>query len=243
MKSLPPSAQPAVMSSISKPILKIDWATHEAAKYACENWHYSKCIPKSKLVKIGVWENQKFVGVVIFGYGATASLGAPYGLGMQECCELVRVALTSHASAVSKILSIATKFFKQKCPGIKLIVSFADTTQGHHGGIYQATNWTYTGLTASTTVYRDPTGKLWHGRRASKTPNKQKQLVTKDWIEEKQPGKHRYLLPLDEQIRAKIAHLSKPYPKRVKGQDSGFPPGLGGSTPTHTLQLSGLQNA
>jgi hypothetical protein len=31
-----------------KPELKIDWASHEAAKYACENWHYSKCLPAGK---------------------------------------------------------------------------------------------------------------------------------------------------------------------------------------------------
>ena len=28
----------------SKPVLRIDWATHEAARYACEKWHYSRCV-------------------------------------------------------------------------------------------------------------------------------------------------------------------------------------------------------
>ena len=32
----------------SRPELKIDWATHEAAKYACLHWHYSKTIPTGK---------------------------------------------------------------------------------------------------------------------------------------------------------------------------------------------------
>ena len=204
------------MSSTSKPALKIDWATHEAAKYACENWHYSKCIPKSKLVKIGAWEDGKFIGVVIFGYGATAALGAPYGLTMQECVELTRVALTSHVNPVSKILALAIKYLKNHCPGIKLIVSFADKTQGHHGGIYQATNWIYAGQTSSAMFYRDPSGKLWHPRRASKTPNKQKQLVTSEWKEELQQGKYRYLMPLNYEIKARISVLSKPYPKREK---------------------------
>lgn len=231
------------MNSISKPILKIDWATHEAAQYACVNWHYSKCIPKSKLVKIGVWEDKKFIGVVIFGYGATSALGAPYELNMQQCCELTRVALTKHLTPVSRILSLSLKFLKSKCPGIKLVVSFADKSQGHHGGIYQATNWIYVGQTSKTKVFIDPAGKLWHGRRASRKKNSQKQLVTDGWKEVIQEGKHRYLMPLDDEMRSKIAHLSKPYPKRVKEQDSGGHPGLGGATPTHTLQLSGLQNA
>ena len=52
-----------------KPKLKVDWATHEAAKHSCVNWHYSKCLPAGKLVKIGAWENSKFIGVVIFSRG------------------------------------------------------------------------------------------------------------------------------------------------------------------------------
>jgi hypothetical protein len=216
--------------------LKIDWATHEAAKYACENWHYSGCIPKSKLVKVGAWENGKFIGVVIFGYGATQGLGKPYGLKMNECCELVRIALRKHFAPVSKIMSLAIKFLKKENNGIKLIVSFADQTQGHHGGIYQATNWVYTGQTAKALFYRDPSGKLWHPRRASKTPNAQKKLVTSQWTDELQEGKHRYLMPLDKKMKARIMPLSKPYPKRVKEQDSEYHSELGGATPTHTLQ-------
>ena len=56
---------------MSSPRLKLDWATHEAATYAVEHWHYSHTMPKSKLVKIGVWEDGKFIGVVLFGVGAT----------------------------------------------------------------------------------------------------------------------------------------------------------------------------
>ena len=85
-----------------KPTLKIDWATHEAAKYACEKWHYSRSVPVPPLVKIGVWENEKFVGVVIFSRGATPSLLRPFGLKQTEGCELTRIALTKHVTPVSR---------------------------------------------------------------------------------------------------------------------------------------------
>ena len=75
------------------PSLKLDWCSHKAAKFACENWHYSKCIPKSKLVKIGVWEDNKFIGVIIYGVGATSDLVKKYGLDKTEGCELERIAL------------------------------------------------------------------------------------------------------------------------------------------------------
>ena len=223
---------------MSKSDLRIDWATHAAAKYACENWHYSGCIPKSKLVKVGVWESDLFIGVVIFGYGATSALGSPYGLGMNECCELVRVALRKHNSQVSRILSIAVRFLKRQSTGIRLIVSYADSSQGHHGGIYQASNWFYSGRSAGTTCYIDPKGKLWHGRRASRSPNAQKQLVTSEWTEVRQPGKHRYLMPLDDEMRKQIEPLRKPYPKRVRSIDGDATASQaveGGSTPTRTL--------
>jgi hypothetical protein len=228
----------SIRANMAKTDLKIDWATHEAAKYACENWHYSKCIPKSKLVKVGAWESGRFIGVVVFGYGATAELGSPYGLKMNECCELVRIALTQHNTPVSRIMSLALMFLVRANRGIRLIVSFADSTQGHHGGIYQATNWIYAGKTSSCVFYRDPSGKLWHPRRASKTPNAQKQLVTSQWKEERQGGKHRYLMPLDAEMRKQIEPLRRPYPKRVRSADSGTPEiqsGGGGANPTRTL--------
>ena len=48
--------------SSEKVELKLDWCSYEAAKYACEHWHYSKCMPVGKTVKIGVWENKKYIG-------------------------------------------------------------------------------------------------------------------------------------------------------------------------------------
>jgi hypothetical protein len=49
--------------------LVVNWATYEAAKYACLNWHYSGTVPVGKLVKVGAWEDGKFIGVVIFSCG------------------------------------------------------------------------------------------------------------------------------------------------------------------------------
>lgn len=114
MKKPRPFAHRADMSSSNSPALRIEWATHAAAKFACENWHYSRCMPKSKLAKLGVWEDGKFIGVVIYGVGATSDLVKKYGLTPQEGCELVRVALTKHKAPVSRILSISLRLLK-KC--------------------------------------------------------------------------------------------------------------------------------
>ena len=229
---------------MSKSDLRIDWATHEAAKYACENWHYSGCIPKSKLVKVGAWENGKFIGVVIFGMGATPNLCKPYGLNMDQACELVRIALSAHKSEVSKIMSIAIKFLKKSNPGLKLIVSYADKDQGHTGAIYQATNWIYQGLVNS--GLRSAfvvNGKKMHPRTVGLKGGTQslswvKKNLDPNAYEHFTSGKHKYLMPLDAEMRDKILHLSKPYPKRTKRQEPENHSGLGGSTPTRALHRS-----
>lgn len=195
--------------------LKIDWASHEAAKYACLNWHYSKCLPVGKLVKIGAWENDKFIGVVIFGRGANKSLGEPYKLDQTECCELVRIALTDHKTPVSRIMSIAIKLLKNIHKQLKLVISFADSEQNHHGGIYQATNWIYVGKTNSADEYLYK-GKRWHGRAFRKSLGSHLNYMNKGLEIVQGSQKHRYLMPLNDEMKTKISILSKPYPKRMK---------------------------
>ncbi|WP_239873981.1 hypothetical protein [Yersinia enterocolitica] len=76
--------------------LTVDWATHQAASFACLNWHYAKAVPVGKLVKVGAWEDGKFIGVVIFSRGANNHIGQPYSLQQDQVCELTRVALRQH---------------------------------------------------------------------------------------------------------------------------------------------------
>ena len=224
---------------MSKADLKIDWATHEAAKYACVNWHYSKCMPAGKLVKVGAWENGKFIGVVLFGRGATPNLGKPYNLGQDECVELVRIALTKHENAVSRIASLAMKFLHKANPKLRLIVSFADSSQGHHGGIYQAGNWVYNGQGTAAKFYMIR-GKLTHPRSIGAKGLVQNihgaRKIDPSASVVDVPGKHRYLMPLDAEMKSRILPLSKPYPKRAKDQALDDQSSLGGETPTCTLQ-------
>ena len=215
---------------MSKADLHIDWATHKAAKYACENWHYSGCLPSGKIAKVGAWESGKFIGVVMFGRGANCNMVKGYGIGQDEGCELVRVALTSHQLPVSKIMALAVKFLKKQNPGLKIVVSYADPEQGHHGGIYQACNWIYRGISASALKvwYKD---KWSHKKTVDDSGVCQKNLKTK-----RVQGKHTYLMPLDKAMKDQIQSLSKPYPKRATKANSEDHSESGGAVPTGTLQ-------
>lgn len=221
----------------SKPVLKIDWATHEAAKYACENWHYSETIPAGSHNKIGVWEDGIFVGVILFGRPAFPSIGKAYGLTQFQMIELVRVALNNHVTPVSKMISIGIKMIKKHNPKLEMLVSFADQNQGHHGGIYQAGNWVYVGDGGATVQYKLK-GKNIHQRNLVHLFGQgfKKHPDVTSYIPK---PKHKYLMPLNEKMRIKIQSIKKPYPKRASSVESGtsvYQTERGGESPTDALQ-------
>ena len=197
--------------------LHIDWCSYDAAKYAVEHWHYSETMPSGKTLKIGVWEGDEFIGVVIYSRGATLNIGEPYNLDQTEVCELTRVALTDHNTPVSRILSISRKLLRQKCPGIELVVSYADPDQNHEGGIYQADNWVYEGQ-METETYLKINGTLRHRRSCfskygTSSASKLKQKFGADNVERVPvEGKHKYLKALTDEMHRKIEQLAKPYP-------------------------------
>ncbi len=221
----------------SKPLLKVDWATHKAADFACKNWHYSGGLPYGKSVKIGAWEDNKFIGVVVFGRGANKSLGGPFGLKQDESMELVRVALTTHKTEVSRIVSIAIKLLKSINSKAQLIVSYADPAQGHIGGIYQAGNWLYKGETAPKNDYFFK-GRWCHRRTVGAAGYSLTGMVGRY-----SPGKHIYFYPLNKAIKKRLLTMAKPYPKitaRRLEEEQQIPSADDGATPISTLQSSSI---
>ena len=194
--------------------LYIDYCTHKVAVYSVLRWHYSKRMPKSKLVRFGVWEYGIFKGAVIYGLGANPKSGAFLNVSNFECPELVRVALDKHDNPVSKIVSFTLKKMKKDFPKLKAIVSYADPEQNHSGSIYQAMNWTYIGKTQSAKVYIE-NGKEIHSKTISdrirfnkldKNHNLEYKIVK---------GKYKYVYLFDKSLQDKLNKMKKPYPNAV----------------------------
>jgi len=61
----------------------------------------------------------------------------------EKVWELSRLVKDENPRNLSGLISATCKVAKLK--GANLLVSFADKTQGHHGGIYQACSWEYAG--------------------------------------------------------------------------------------------------
>lgn len=222
-----------------KPELLVDWATHESAQYACTTWHYSKSLPAGKSVKVGAWENNRYIGCIIFSYGANNNAAKSFGLSQWEVAELTRVALSKHETPVSRILSIAIRFLKKQSPGIRLIFSYADkTNQNHHGGIYQADNWLYLGerKTSDRGAYYVIRDKRMHGRSARAKYGHESKFP-KPWSHVRSQTKHLYVKILDQSY--KLLFELKSYPKRAPSKESvasGFQSEEGGAIPTGALQ-------
>ena len=212
--------------------LRLDWCNFKAALYACKHWHYSGAIPATKRASLGVWEEGRFIGAIIFTLGAGSSTdGRAFGLSRAfEMAELQRVTLREHQTSVSRMLSIAVRMLRKQSPGLKLLVSYADPVQGHHGGIYQAAGWVYVGRSSKSRVYIAKDGKRYTNRvissRGYTTHHGRFRMDPVPWNELTKmisPGKHKYLLPLDPAIRPVIEAMAQAYPRRPK--DSSEPLG------------------
>lgn len=219
--------------------LHLDWASHKAAKYAVEHWHYSGCMPAGKTVKIGVWEDDEFKGVIIFSRGANNNLFSPYNLKQTDGCELTRVALKSHKNTVTKIIAISIKMLKKYNRELRLIISFADSRQNHFGIIYQAGNWIYTGSVKSSPEFY-LNNRWMHQRTVNSLFGSLKHRDVKNCKRRDGGWRHRYLYPLDKEIRKQIQPLAKPYPRpaSIDSDAESHQDSQGGASPTAGLKTA-----
>lgn len=224
--------------------LRLDWCDNDAAAYAVAHWHYAHNMQAGKSARLGVWEDGKFIGAVVFtmGSGGATKWAPRVGLLQTEMAELARVALRhTHRTPVSRVVAIAVRMLRKQSPGLRLLVSYADPAQGHHGGIYQAAGWIYAGKSTASPEWLTPDGRQVHTRALAVTQFGVKRstgLRTSDCQRVARPAKHKYFLALDEEVRQRILPLSKPYPKCVGSETAdtaAHPAAEGGSTPTPTL--------
>lgn len=197
--------------------LRIDRCSAKAARYAVEHWHYSQRWPFGKAWCRGVWEDGEFVGAVVFGRGSSARMTEFWGLKQTECVELVRVAFREHVTPISQVVAVCLRQLKEANPGLRLVVSFADPAQAHHGGIYQAGNWIYAGRSKSGGEYVI-NGRQVHMRVVGFTWG----TTSLEWIREnvdanayavQPPDKYRYAMPLDKAMRRQVEKRRQPAPE------------------------------
>lgn len=105
-------------------------------------------------------------------------------------------------------------------PKPKIIVSYADTSMGHLGIIYQATNFLYTGLTVARTEWAIKGMEHLHSKNIgnNNTLESLKKKHGTDFYYRDRPQKHRYIFFVGDKrfkrmIIKKLNYEIKPYPK------------------------------
>lgn len=46
--------------------LRLEWSNRKAAEYAVKRWHYTHKMPAGRAMVISVYENEKWIGCVVF---------------------------------------------------------------------------------------------------------------------------------------------------------------------------------
>lgn len=174
--------------------------------------------------------------------GASPDIATPFKLRQWQCCELVRVALKDgHPFPVTQAVAVALRLLRRDNPGLRIVISFADSTQGHHGGIYQAGNWLYIGARKGYSVMLN--GKLVHSTAVKMKYGKEGRRIS--WLRanvdpqayEVHPLLHKYVYPLDDEMRRRVESLRCAPPAPVVQRQHDPKPGVdGGSIPTSALQ-------
>lgn len=103
---------------------------------------------------------------------------------------------------------------------IYALISFADGTQSHHGGVYQAMSWVYTGRSKNVApVYKDATGRMRHRRQMGVNISKE-EAIARGWTVTPPEGfKYRYIKVIHgskrqrKRLKKLLKYVAMPYPK------------------------------
>ena len=200
--------------------------------FECREWflkkHYAKRLPSTSYA-FGIYKEKKLMGVCSYGRPMSPALvnGSFNGLYQDNFLELNRLVIDEKSK--KNVLSFFVSQTLKKLPYPSVIVSYADTSQNHHGYIYQATNWIYTGLSAKRPDYKikglehlhsasitDSLGRT--DKKDIKQVRKLREKYGEDFYMVDRPRKHRYFYVLGNKKQRKemirnLAYKVEPYPK------------------------------
>lgn len=192
--------------------------------FQCKDWllhkHYAKRLC-SISYSFGLFENNILIGICTFGSPASRSLciGVCGVENANKVLELNRLCVNEGLE--KNVLSYFVSSCLKLLPNDLIIVSYADTSQGHNGYIYQATNWIYTGATKERTDIGSENGK--HSRHYYK--NIDKKLNRKF-----RSSKHRYVYFIGTKkqtklLKSQLNYKQQEYPKgENKRYDASYTP-------------------
>jgi len=197
-------------------------STHEWLKKK----HYAKRVPSISFA-YGLFDRKKKLqGVITFGRPIAHTLiQKTFGGEYQDTfMELNRLVVNEGLG--KNVLSYFVSQSLKSLPKPMAVVSYADTSQSHHGYIYQATNWFYSGLSSPRKDMYIRGMEHKHGASIldslgrgvkDRTAKIRKMYGDKAYYKER-PRKHRYFFFLGDKkevknMKRKMIYEEEPYPK------------------------------
>lgn len=190
-----------------------------------KRWHYSHRIP-SNVQLVGTWH----LDGGLFGDTGEAVAACYFSIPAtrwaEPVVELTRLVRTDGIALppLSGLIAETVRWCKRKAIA-DLLVSFADWTQRHHGGIYQSCSWRYAGCRdrAMDGVIENGIfipGRTANGLWGTRSPAKlaARGVTVEPHYDE---GKHLYWRALSKDGERKAQRLgleSLPYPKPARGE-------------------------
>jgi len=169
--------------------------TKDEIKNIIKHEHYLGTIPNASTILISKIGNV-ITGIATFGRGANKNLG-------DDTIELTRLCIPYYVIKPygSTFLMMCNNYIREHFPEIKKLISYADPSVGHNGGIYRMAGWEKAGQTSSNYCYFDPfVYKLKHKsccRRIKNVDKSEKQLAEENGlIKIPLPPKYRYIYNL-----------------------------------------------
>lgn len=192
-------------------------------------YHYSKILPRLTKKYLGVFSNEKLIGVITLGWGTQPlqtikKIFHNHQLTTTDYYEIGKMCFLpeiNNSNKGSQIMSILIKWMKTNTNAL-FLYTLADGIMGKCGYVYQASNFKYIGK-FKTSVYMDRnTGEKIHPRSAKELcienalyEGKRKVFwLTHDFCEHKEIDKinglmFRYIYPLNK----KANKILRSYPK------------------------------
>jgi hypothetical protein len=213
----------------------------------CEPWllqkHYAKRLCPISYA-FGLYVDGQLVGVCTYGTPVSGNLRA--GVCGKECegfvLELNRLCCESGKNFASFLIGNSLN----QLPKPSIVISYADTEQGHIGYVYQATNFIYTGLSAKRTNWAVEGFEHLHGATIADMSRGQENRA--DFMREKfgdkftlkeRSRKHRYIFfhgckRDKKRFLDALRYKPEPFPKGdTRRYDAG------GIVPTQSLLFGG----
>jgi hypothetical protein len=191
--------------------------------FQCKEWllykHYAKRLPPIEYA-FGLYLDSILCACVTYGTPMSSNLKDATTFKMIELNRLI-----ANDGNDKNTLSFLVSQSLRLLPKPLVVVSYADTAQKHHGYIYQATNWVYTGLSAKRTDWKIKGMEHLHGatiadmsRGKENRAEYMREKFGEDFYLEDRSRKHRYFYFLGskktiKQMKALLPYKTEPYPK------------------------------